>query len=157
MTFYERRYKNMKYYNTLLEEQETLINIAKLVIEKNLGECLVELDRVLASGKSPLVFSNDLIAYFRDLLLIWSLGEKSREIVVVKDDVYESMKDQARDENYSKIVSAIEQLSEVEQELRYSAKPRIVLETALIKTINQNNLIERVENLEKIVKNNFPS
>ena len=140
-----------------ISERETLINVASSILNKNLAESLVELDKVLSSGKSPLVFSNDLIAYFRDLLLIWSLGEKSREIVVVKDDVYQKMKLQAVEENYAKIIRSIEMLSSVEQELRYSAKPRIVLESAVIKIINENNLIERVENLEKIVKNNFPS
>ena len=140
-----------------VSERETLISIANSILSKNLAESLVELDNVLSSGKSPLVFSNDLIAYFRDLLLIWSLGEKSREIVVVKDDIYQKMKVQATEENYAKIIKSIEMLSEVEQELRYSAKPRIVLESAVIKIISENNLIERVENLEKIVKNNFPS
>lgn len=139
-----------------ISEREVLIKTTSFILEKNLGGCLTELDSVLSSGKSPLVFSNDLIAYFRDLLLIWSLGEKAREIVVVKDDVFSEMKKQATEENYSKIINTIENLSEVEQELRYSAKPRIVLETAIIKIINSNNLIERVENLEKIVKNNFP-
>lgn len=152
---------NLTYQNVLsvlgISERETLIKIVDLILKKDLGETLVELDKVLSTGKSPLVFSNDLIAYFRDLLLIWSLSEKSREIVVVKDDVYEKMKNQAQQDNYAKIVDSIEQLSQIEQELRYSAKPRIVLESELIKIINRNSLIERVENLEKIVKNNFPS
>ena len=97
-----------------------------------------------------------MIAYLRDLLLIWSLKEKSREIVVVKDDVFEKMKAQATQENYSKIVSSIEILSKVEQELRYSSKPRIVLECAIIKIINASSLAERVERLEEKVNNIFP-
>ena len=100
-------------------------------------------------------FSNDLIAYFRDLLLVNSLGEKSREIVVVRDDVFEQMAKQAVKENYSEILKAVEVLSSVEQELRYSAEPRIVLETAIIKTINETSLIKRVERLEEAIKN-FP-
>ena len=140
-----------------VSEREIMIKIVDNILLGKLGECLVELDSVLAKGKSPLVFSNDLIAYFRDLLLIWALKDKSREIVVVKDDVYEKMKTQATDKNYSKLVKSIEILSGVEQELRYSAKPRIVLESALIKTMNEQSLLERVEKLEEIMKNNFPS
>lgn len=140
-----------------ISERETLIKLTENILSKNLGECLVELDSVLASGKSPLVFSNDLIAYLRDLLLIWSLGKKAREIVVVKDDVFEAMAKQAVEENYSKIAWSIETLSGVEQDLRYSAKPRIVLEAAIIKIVNENSLIERVEKLENIINNNFPS
>ena len=140
-----------------ISKRETLIKIASKILSKIIGEALVELDSVLATGISPLVFSNDLIAYFRDLLLIHALGEKSRDVVVVKDDVYAKMKEQADDKNYSTIVNAIEKLSEVEQELRYSAQPRIVLETILIKIVSSSNLIERVEKLEEIVKTKFPS
>ena len=88
-------------------------------------------------------------------MLIFSLKEKAREIVVVKDDIYEQMKAQAVQENYAEILKAIEVLSGVEQELRYSAQPRIVLETAVIKIINEASLERRVEKLEEIVKN-FP-
>ena len=55
------------------------------------------------------------------------------------------------DENYNKIVLAITTLSEVEQELRYSVSPRIVLETAVIKTITKVSLEERLEKLENLV------
>lgn len=141
-----------------VSEREILIKITDNILTKNVGEALVELDKVLSSGKSPLVFSNDLISYFRDLLLVYTLGENSREIVVVKDDIFEKMKAQATKENYAVKVKAIEVLSEVEQELRYSVQPRIVLETAIIKIITDASLEARVEKLEDIVKTlKFPS
>ena len=141
-----------------VSEREVLIKIAGELVAKNVGEALVELDKVLSQGKSPLVFSNDLISYYRDLLLVYTLGDKSREIVVVKDDIYEAMKAQATKENYAEIVKAIEVLSEIEQELRYSVQPRIVLETAIIKIVSESNLERRVEKLEEIVKTlKFPS
>lgn len=139
-----------------ISQRETLIKMTDLILNKQIGEALKEIDVVLSSGKSPLVFSNDLISYFRDLLLIYSLNEKAREIVVVKDDIYNSMKAQAVNENYVEILKAIEVLSSVEQDLRYSAQPRIVLETAIIKIIDESSLVRRIENLEQQVKK-FPS
>ena len=138
-----------------VSERDILIKLTDIILKKDTGNALVLLDNVLSSGKRPLVFSNDLISYFRDLLLIFSLKEKAREIVVVKDDIFEQMKAQAVQENYAEILKAIEVLSSVEQELRYSAQPRIVLETAVIKIINESSLLRRVEKLEEIVKN-FP-
>ena len=138
-----------------VSEREVLISMADKILKKDTGAALVELDKILSLGKTPLVFSNDLIGYFRDLLLVYSLGEKSRDIVVVRDDVFESMQSQAKAENYAEILKAIEVLSSVEQELRYSAEPRIVLETATIKIINEASLVRRVEALEEIVKK-FP-
>lgn len=140
-----------------VSEREVLIKITDHILSKNVGEALVELDSVLSQGKSPLVFSNDLISYFRDLLLVYTLSDKSREIVVVKDDIFEKMKAQATKENYAVMVKAIEVLSEIEQELRYSVQPRIVLETAIIKVITDASLEARVEKLEEFVKNlKFP-
>ncbi len=140
-----------------VSEREILIKITDHILTKNVGEALVELDKVLSQGKSPLVFSNDLISYFRDLLLVYTLADKSREIVVVKDDIFEKMKAQATKENYAVMVKAIEVLSEIEQELRYSVQPRIVLETAIIKVITDASLEARVEKLEEFVKNlKFP-
>ena len=139
-----------------ISEKETLIALSDLILKKDVGSALVELDKVLSSGKSPLVFASNLISYFRDLLLIYSLGDKAREIVVVKDDIYEKMKGQATAENYGELVSAIEILSSVEQELRYSTLPRLVLETAIIKTISNLSLEQRVSALEEKLKN-FPS
>lgn len=139
-----------------VSERDTLIGVSEKMLEKNVGETLVLLDKVLSQGKSPLVLSSDMISYFRDLLLIYSLKEKAREIVVVKDDVYEKMKSQAIDKNYSEILKAIEVLSEIEQDLRYSVQPRIILETAVIKIMSESSLIQRVEKLEEKLKN-FPS
>ena len=140
-----------------VSKKEILINVTNKILNKNIGEMLVELDNVLSSGISPLVFSNDLISYFRDLLLINTLGENSRNIIVVKNDIYEEMKKQAEKKYYNVILKAIEILSEVEQDLRYSVQPRIVLETTLIKVVSESSLLERVERLEDIVKNKFPS
>lgn len=141
-----------------VSERETLISISQEILEKKMGGALTKLDEVLSQGKSPLVFSNDMIGYFRDLLLIYTMGEEARKIVVVKDDVYEKMHAQATKEHYAEIVKAIEVLSEVEQELRYSVQPRIVLETAIIKIIKSSSLERRVERLESLVGSlKFPS
>ena len=139
-----------------ISERETLIKMSDLIISHDVGGALTELDKVLSGGKSPLVFSNDLIAYFRDLILIYSLKSKAREIVVVKDDIYAQMEAQAVEKNYGEILKAIEILSGVEQELRYSAQPRIVLETAVIKIVSECSLLARIEKMEEAFKK-FPS
>ena len=136
--------------------REVLIQMADKIIARDIGASLTELDKVFASGKSALVFSNDLISYFRDLILIYSLKEKSRDIVVVKDDIYQKMAEQATEKNYAEILKTIEVLSSVEQELRYSAQPRIVLETAIIKIISEISLVSRIEKIEEAIKK-FPS
>lgn len=132
-------------------EREVLVKISDLILKKDMGGALVELDNILLQGKSPLVFASDMVSYFRDLLLISALKDRAKEIVVVKDEIYEAMKEQAKPENYSEIVKAIDTLSQIEQELRFSVNPRIVLETALIKIINEMSLDERLKKIEALV------
>ncbi len=139
-----------------IAEREVLIKITDKILEKNIGETIVELETAFATGKSPLVLSNDLIFYFRDLLLVQTLGIDARKIVVVKDDIFTEMLRQSDTKNYSIIVKGIELLSEVEQNLRYSAQPKIVLETAVIKIITDSSMQERLDELERKFKD-FPS
>lgn len=131
-------------------EKEKLYNIVQNVLTKNIGGVLEELDKCLGEGKPPLVLSKELISYFRDLLVILTLDEvKAKEMVIVPSDVFDNMKKQAVNENYSTIISAIESLSTVEQDLRYSVQPKIVLESSLIKAMNFINLEARVSAIEK--------
>lgn len=132
-------------------EKDMLLSISNAVLSGNMGQSMIELDNVLSGGKSPLVLSKDLISYFRDLMIIQTLGERAKTMVVASPETFEKMKAQATDEAYAKIVALITNLSEIEAELRYSINPRIVLETAIIKTLADVNMLERVEKLEKIV------
>ena len=139
-------------------ERESLFEISETLLAGKLGDGLLQLDGVLSSGKSPLVLSKDLISYFRDLLVIITLKEKAKNMIAVPDEVFSKMLSQAKDENYNKIVSFIYNLSEVEAELRYSINPRIVLETAVIKTLNDVDILGRLERLEKLVASgNLPN
>ncbi len=130
-------------------EREEISNIAEKLLNDNLGESLKELDKVLGEGKSPLVLSKDLISYLRDLLVIYTLKGDAKKMVVASADMFSVMERQASEENYNKIVEAINVLSGVEQELRYSISPRIVLETAFVKALTNVDLLERVTALEK--------
>lgn len=135
-------------------EKEKLTKLTDNILSRNLGGALLELDNILSSGKSPLVLSKDLISYFRDLLIVYTLKDKASEMVIVQENIMNKMQQQAIESNYSAIIEAIEELSRVEADLRYSVQPRIVLETVIIKVIADTALIERVETLEKLIKSN---
>ena len=144
---------NLTYKNVLevlgTTEREMLIDITNNVLNHDMGGMLTNLDKALSSGKRPMVLAKDLIMHFRDLLVMLSVPAKSKEMVVVQPDVLEKMQAQAVNSNFNTIIEAIKNLSEVEQNLRYSNNPRIVLETALIKVVSNVSLLERVIRLEK--------
>ncbi len=132
-------------------EKQNLIEISQSILSGTIGDALGKLDNVLSGGKSPLVLSKDLVCYFRDLLIINALKERADSMIIANPDDYAQMKEQAIDKNYAKIVKAIELLSGVEADLRYSVQPRIVLETCIIKLFAQQSLEERLEKLEKML------
>ena len=133
-------------------KKSEIISIAESIFANDLGQAIIKLNKILETGKSPLLLSKDMIEYFRDLLVICTAKTTARNFVVVQDDVFEKMKAQAVSENYFKIIKAIEEFSKIEQELRYSVLPKLVLEVALIKTMDELSLSERVEKLEKTNK-----
>jgi DNA polymerase III gamma/tau subunit len=115
------------------------------------GDALAELDKLLSGGKSPQVLAKDMVYYFRDLLIINTLGEASKNMIIASPTDLEMMRAQATNFNYSKIAKAIDLLSGVEADLRYSVQPRIVLETCIIRFFAQKSLEERVAELEKLL------
>lgn len=130
-------------------EKEKLFDIADSFLKKDIGECLFKLDQILSMGKPPLVLSKEIISYFRDLLVILTLKERATTMVVAQKDMYKKMETQATEENYKQIIRAIQELSTVEQELRFSSEPKIVLETAIIKALATISLEQRVDALER--------
>ena len=132
--------------------REHLIRISREMLAGNVGTSMLALDEVLSQGKSPLVLSKDLIAYFRDLLILITIGDKGKELLIADAEDMQAMLEQATPENYAKVVQAMEELSKIEQELRYSLQPRIVLECGVVRAIENTSLVARVEALEKQVK-----
>ena len=132
-------------------ERQSLIALSDIILNGNVGDALIKLDELLKAGKSPAVLSKDLIYYYRDLLLINVIGEKSANMVMASAEDFNQMQKQATNQNYAKIVQAIELLSSVEAELRYSVQPRIVLESVIIRLFSQTNLLQRIEKLEKMI------
>lgn len=132
-------------------QKDALSLLSKAIFDGNMAASLQQLDQMLSGGKSPQVLAKDLIYFFRDLLIISTLEDKAKTMVLASPEDYAKMQALASKENYNKIVQAIELLGGVEAELRYSVQPRIVLESCLIKLLTEQNLLERVERIEKLL------
>ncbi len=131
--------------------RDSIGEIVSRVLAGNVGEMLIALDKVLSSGKSAAVLAKDIISYFRDLVLIATVPERAREMVIVGDKQFEVMKQQSL--QLDKAMAAIEILSSVEQDLRYSVQPRVVLECNLIKVMANENALLRIAAIEKKLQN----
>ena len=140
--------------------QGFLNRIAHAFEEKDVAIGLEALEELLFHGKDPSRFIEDLILFYRDMLLYKTAPnlEESLERVMLDDDfrnMAESVPTQA-------IYQLIDLLNKTQQEMRWTNHPRIFLEVAIVKMceteIKQTEptvasdqitkLLEKIEQLE---------
>ena len=138
-----------------VSSKEVLYSIANSVLTGNIGQMLEGVNEVLSSGQNPLVFSRDLIVFFRDLLFIKTAKDVAVKSLGAEKDILEKIETLAENSNFDNIVAIINSLSEVEAELRYSVAPMSVLECALIKAVAAKDYGQRIAEIEQRIKNGF--
>lgn len=140
--------------------QNFLSTIASALIDKNVAQLLQLVDEIIRNGKEPLRFIEDLIFYFRDMLLYQTAPslEKAFERVSV-DKEFEEI---AKKTPTSWIYSVIDQLNQSQQEMKYTNHSKVFLEVSLMKICTQQvehssndqigPLLKRVNDLEAELK-----
>ncbi|WP_227940136.1 DNA polymerase III subunit gamma/tau [Alkalihalobacillus deserti] len=115
--------------------QSALTKIVSSVKEGDTVTVLEKLNELLQDGKDPLRFIEDLIYYFRDMLLYKNApqAEELLERAKVDDDFLRMIENV--DTNW--LYATIESLNASQQEMKWSAHPKIFLELALLKLVNQ--------------------
>lgn len=126
---------------------------------KDVSSGLEALDELLFHGKDPTRFIEDLILFYRDMLLFKTAPnlEESLERVMLDDDFLRM----AESIQTEQIYQLIDLLNKTQQEMRWTNHPRIFLEVAIVKlcqievkqteqnqTSQVSQLISRIEQLE---------
>ena len=98
------------------------------------------LDELLAMGKDPARFIEDMIYYFRDMLLYQAAPSFA--------DTFERVLIDSQFEELSKIISRetiyqmIESFNKTQQDMKWTNHPRILLEVALVKLCNTQQTLK---------------
>jgi DNA polymerase III subunit gamma/tau len=111
--------------------QDFLNKIAHAFQKKDVASGLEVLEELLFHGKDPSRFIEDLILFYRDMLLYKTAPklEESLERVMLDDD-FRMMAEAAPMEQ---IYQLIDLLNKTQQEMRWTNHPRIFLEVAIVK------------------------
>lgn len=140
--------------------QGFLSKLVKSIQEKDVTTALRALDKLMQQGKDPSRFIEDLIYYFRDMLL-FQTAPKLEEVLerVTVDNEFTSLAEKL---TTSEIYDTIDVLNKSQQEMKWTNHPRIFLEVALVKLCQQSStavtvketegfsaLINRIDSLEK--------
>jgi DNA polymerase III subunit gamma/tau len=111
--------------------QEFLLQAAKAVYEQNVVEALNAVENLIRNGKDPLRFVEDLIFYYRDLLLYQS-GAHNPDLLE-RAIINEEFKRLSEEISADFIHEVIHKLNHAQQEMKWTNHPRVLLEVALVK------------------------
>ncbi|MDN4495439.1 DNA polymerase III subunit gamma/tau [Ureibacillus aquaedulcis] len=148
--------------------QDIFYEVVESLKAKEIAKVLTAIEELIADGKDPLRLAEDLITFFRDLLLLQTSSELTEllELVSPEDKFIQLAHDFSADTLYG----YIDILSKTQQEMRFSHHTKIYLETALLKMAQVPNsgavsvqaqmgslaidpdMSEKVANLEKMVQ-----
>lgn len=129
--------EKLKLEDTLLVtgsiSQDIFYELAEALKVKDVAQMLALLEQLIADGKDPLRLSEDLITFFRDLLLLQTSDDLAEllELVSPEERVFTLAHEFAPDMLYG----YIDILAKTQQEMRFSLHTKIYLETALLKMV----------------------
>ncbi|MGG0658479.1 DNA polymerase III subunit gamma/tau [Rummeliibacillus pycnus] len=116
--------------------QEIFYELAKSLAEKDVAKVLATLEQLMSEGKDAVRLSEDLITFFRDLLLIQTAPDLGDLLELATTD--EKFQTLANDFSMDTLYSYIDILSKTQLEMRLSLHSKVYLETALLKMSQSN-------------------
>ncbi len=113
-------------------EEQTALAFADAVIARDVTACLALIGHVVEEGKDVRQVTRTLIDHFRDLLVV-KTGQRDADTLDTTEGRLASLGAQADKTTAEEILRALNILSAVEGEARWSPAPRLLLEIALIR------------------------
>lgn len=116
--------------------QEQFRKLAEAILERNVGEVLQIVDQLLQEGKSADKCLENLLLYFRDLLMVLMAprAENLRERLPEP----ETHRQLAERFGSARLFSMIETLNRFQAELKYAFQPQLILEVAVLKLCTED-------------------
>jgi DNA polymerase-3 subunit gamma/tau len=141
-----------------LVTNEYLFDITDAVIDRNVEKAMVIIDKLVYSGKDMQLFIKDLIAHFRNLLMVKVINNPE-EVLDMSLENIQMVKEQGRKIRVEEIMRAIRILQDAETNSKASKQSRLYLELAIIKMCkieydtSNEVIVSRINQLEEVLKN----
>jgi DNA polymerase-3 subunit gamma/tau len=124
--------------------QDLLVSVAGALITSDVSKALQTVDKLVLAGKDPTRFIEDIIFFYRDILLYKTAPELNEVLErVTVDDQFVSL---TKETTTSWIYNAIEILNEILRDMKWSSHPKIFIEVAIVKICNNNQETEQINN-----------
>lgn len=113
-------------------EEETALRFAGAIISRSVEDCLALVSQVVNEGKDVRQVTRTLIDHFRDLLVV-KTGNRDADLIDTTEARLAALAGQADRTTVEDVLRALNILSAMESETRWSPQPRLLLEIALIR------------------------
>ncbi len=111
--------------------RDVLYNVAESVLSKSEKDVLENIHAVSVSGKNMNQFASDLTSYFRDLAVVKTTSNFA-DILKYPVDILNKLKGLADKVSIKELINCLNEISSLEQEFKYTANPRMLLEITLL-------------------------
>ncbi|WP_026688780.1 DNA polymerase III subunit gamma/tau [Alteribacter aurantiacus] len=144
--------------------QQLLFDLAQALKEQDVAKALTSIDSVVKEGKDPNRFLEDMIYFYRDLLLYRTAPSlKDSMERATADEAFTSLSNELSSDWIYKVMDL---LNHFQQEMKWSNHPKVFLELFVVRACNERekaqsealdsqevqSLIKKVSELEKTIK-----
>ena len=133
-----------------IPKTESVNKIVKSILEKDTQTALQSIDEIIAEGKDITNFLWEIIKYVKDIL-VYKVNNK---LEIYNEDEKAKIKELADSTEKDRLVSIIFELSNLENDIKWSTQKNIVFQVGILKLCGKESmsLEERIGKLENVVK-----
>jgi DNA polymerase-3 subunit gamma/tau len=142
--------------------REFLFDVVDNIMMGNISALLIQIDNLMEEGRDIAAFLKDLIYHLRNLLII-KICDDPTGLLDVSQSTLEQYRQQSSRMDQARLIRSIEILSELDADIRWSTKPRIMLEMAMVKICRPQDgesledLMDRIAILERQIAQGIPA
>lgn len=138
-------------------DNEIFSSFLRGILREDTSDCLLQIEQLVMDGRELGQFVQDFIWYMRNLLLLIS-SDAGNEILDLTEEDWERLREEASMTSAGSLMRLIRIFSELYNQMRNAVNRRVLLEIAVIRTIQPQmeetveSVLERLERLEKKIK-----
>ena len=125
-----------------INDRESLFEISDAINKKDIGKALSVVNDICQNGKNISAFCKDLCSHYRDLLVAKTC-DNPNSILNMTADMFAKLEEQAREYELDRLFECLKIFSGILSELKFSISPRVLLETALVESVSEENLVKK--------------
>lgn len=133
-------------------------DITKAIIEYNIDDALRNVNKVLDDGKDITNLLWEIVKYIKDMLVY----KACNKLELYSEEEIKDIQELSKDVSKERLISLVYELSELENNIKWSTQKTIMFQAGIIKLCNRlesntGSLEERVDKIEKYLKSgNMP-